>query len=135
MKSVTIGILDDERLSAKALKELLKRRAGFSVIFNEPTRFLHTQKFQLLQPDILLIDPVDPEKRGVELLAWFTRQYPDVHVVVHTGKITPLYKAQLAIIGIRGLILKSEPDNHIIPALENIVRGSLYGFTTDIQSG
>ena len=131
MKNVLI--VDDERYFLLSLVEGL---GTYAADFNTLTAENGKKAVDVLNKtgiDLVVTDLKMPEMDGFELLAFMTKNYPAIPVIVMTAYCTPEIKTRLDMIGSFKLLEKpldfKELVDYIFAELSNISKGYIRGIT------
>lgn len=109
-------IIDGSKLILKRLMSILKEANPLNLIltalnYNEAIEILEKRK-----TDIVLLDIQLTDKRGIELLHFIKKQFPDIRVIVQTNLISDYYQNLCKKAGAEHFIDKSR-DFDKIPEL------------------
>ncbi len=79
-----------------------------------------------VRPDIVVTDIRMPDGSGLQLAAEFRERFPAIRVLVLSMHRDPEYIRRAAALGVWGYVLKDEPAQHLVDALESVHRGESY---------
>lgn len=120
---IRVLIADDHPLIRKGLASLLNSEPGIRLVGEAVDGLDAIQKAQNLQPDVMIVDLVMPEKNGVEVICEVTQILPDTKILVLTSfseddLVFPAIRA-----GAMGYLLKDTDYEELIKAIREVFRG------------
>lgn len=119
---MNVLLIDDHALFRVGLEGLLERR-GIKVVaaVGEPGGGIALVRAHA--PDVVLLDLRMPDLSGIELLRQFSREFPDLPVVMLTTSSDEGDLAECLKSGARGYLLKDMEPDDLVVALHDIVGG------------
>jgi len=118
--SESILIVDDEKIITDLTTMVLTSR-GFSVHSVSSGREALTA-VATLKPALVLLDYMMPELDGMQVLHALRRQYPDIYVVMFTGKGSEELAVELMKAGASDYIRKPFNNQDLVDRIENVLR-------------
>jgi DNA-binding NarL/FixJ family response regulator len=79
-----------------------------------------------LNPDVILLDLVMPEKTGLEALPQLKHENPDAQVLILSMQDEPRYVREAFAAGASGYVLKEAADNEVVAAIREVAGGGRY---------
>ncbi len=123
----TIAIVDDHRLLAQALADLINRSEEYTVLFcAENGQDLLRRLMQQSLPDIVLLDVNMPIMSGIETATALRDQYPLVRVLALSMLDDEESVVQMMQHGARGYLLKGCQPSELLQALDDVRTKGLY---------
>lgn len=123
--AIKILLADDHVLTRTSLALLLDDMAGFEVVGQASDG---QQAFDLIgttHPDVLLLDLNMPGTSGLTILPRIRQDYPDLKILILTGRAENIYIMQALRAGAHGYVLKTSSEGDIEKALRDVVAGNL----------
>lgn len=124
--NIKVSITDDHPLAIAGLKDMLRGLQQVSIISSYSSAEALLEGLKEQQPDVLLLDIMMPDKKGSEIAATITRQYPQVNILVITSLDAPSYIKNMMRSGCKGYLLKSADQEILWQAIETVYRGEEY---------
>ncbi|GAA4449636.1 response regulator [Nibrella saemangeumensis] len=117
----TVALVDDHRLLAQALADLIQKFENYEVLFvadSARSMFNYLRQDQI--PDILLLDIRMPEMDGVETARLLKEQHPSIKVLVLTMVEKEDQIVKMIRQGARGYILKGSHPSEFKAGLDDV---------------
>jgi two-component system, NarL family, invasion response regulator UvrY len=123
----TVAIVDDHRLLAQALADLVNRHEDYTVLFcAENGQDLLRKLMHQSSPDIVLLDVNMPIMSGLETATTLRDQYPLIRVLALSMLDDEESVVQMMQHGARGYLLKGCQPAELIQALDDVRTKGLY---------
>lgn len=87
MKKITIAMADDHNLFRKGLISLLKGYKELKVVTEAINGKELLESIKQMQPQVVLLNIQMPVMNGIETLSLIKKKYPDIKVIILSGKI------------------------------------------------
>ena len=120
MKELRILIADDHDLMRRGLKALVESHSGWVVCDEAHTGREAIAKAEEARPDIVILDISMPELNGIEAARGIRKVSPNTEILVLSLHYTDQLIREILDVGVRGYIMKSDPDRDLINALEKL---------------
>jgi NarL family two-component system response regulator LiaR len=122
-KTIRILIVDDHAVVRKGLSAILETEQTFEVVGEAANGNQAVWKARSLQPDVILMDLVMPEKDGIAAIKEIKKDDPQAKILVITSfsedeKVFPAIKA-----GALGYLLKDSSPDELMQAIQEIYQG------------
>lgn len=122
---IKILVADDHMVVRRGLSSLLIPRNGMKVVGEAGDGVEAVALAKELQPDVILMDMVMPEKDGLTAITEIKQHNPDARILVLTsfgeeGQVTKAIKA-----GALGFLLKDSSPDQLFQAIRNVAAGNL----------
>jgi DNA-binding NarL/FixJ family response regulator len=126
MSKVRILLADDHEIVREGVRALLARQPGWEICGEASTGREAVTMAGELKPDIVVVDVGMPDLNGLEATRQIKRLVPDTEVLIFTANeaediVRNVFKA-----GARAYLLKSEANQHLIPAIEMLCKHRTY---------
>ncbi|MBK6785900.1 MAG: response regulator transcription factor [Saprospiraceae bacterium] len=124
-----VFIVDDHALFSNSLQVLINQFDNYYVEFcaqNGKELIFKLQDQQSIKPDIILLDINMPVMNGVETMAWLSKNYPDIPVLILTMQDDDNMMLELIKMGIKGYLLKDITPQILQKALDDILHIGFY---------
>ncbi|MBU0526618.1 MAG: response regulator transcription factor [Gammaproteobacteria bacterium] len=131
MKTIRVLLADDHPLVLAAVSNLLNNSRDYEVVaaVTTPSSLINTL---LATPSINVVITdyfmAGDEKfgDGIRLIAYLTRHFPNVHVIVLTMMSNAMIISKLYEIGVCSVLLKRHDMREVLIALNSVSRGRIY---------
>jgi DNA-binding NarL/FixJ family response regulator len=113
-----IIIVDDHEAIRRGVRQLLETTPYYQVVGEASDGRLGLDLAKELQPDIAIIDYSLPALNGIDLAHALKRELPELRILLYTMHDREEIIVSALRNGVRGLLLKSDPVNELIHALD-----------------
>ncbi len=121
MKKTKIILADDHPLVLMGVREVIEQDLRFVVVDSASGPSDLITKIPVARPDIIVTDFAMPGDSvfgdGLKLIAYLTRTFPDVKLLVLTMLTNPIIVSALYDAGVHGVVFKGDSLNDILAAL------------------
>ncbi|QPC84474.1 response regulator transcription factor [Phototrophicus methaneseepsis] len=121
-----ILLADDHAVLRAGLRALLNIEPDITVIGEAGNGNETLEQIEVLQPDIVVLDLMMPQVKGLDIIEQITRTYPHTRVLVLTMHAESQYIRHVMQAGGAGYVLKSAADTELISAIREIANGNSY---------
>lgn len=122
---VQIVLADDHALTRQSLAYFLDDIEGFAVTGQASDGQEAYDKVKELEPDVLLLDLNMPGTSGMAILPRIREDFPNVKVLVLTGRDENSYIMEALRAGAHGYVLKTSSENDLADSVREVVTGRL----------
>lgn len=122
-RNLSVMIIEDQTVVREMLMHLIEEQLKYAVIATAATGKEGVELALQYQPDILILDIKLPDISGVEVLYRLKNSYPEIKILVFSGKIESKIARCLVRDGVRGFVSKNENISRLKSALEMIAQG------------
>jgi DNA-binding NarL/FixJ family response regulator len=112
-----ILLADDHDVVRRGLRTLLEAKPGFEVCGEARTGREAVAKSQELKPDVIVMDISMPELNGLDATLQIRKVMPQAKVVIITQHDSEELVRQVANIGARGYVLKTDSERDLVSAV------------------
>lgn len=121
----TIFLVEDHRVIAEALVNILHKQGNFKVTDVAETAEDALERLPNLQIDLALVDVVLPHTSGIELVSRIHEKYPDLPCLMISGRSASQYVKRALAAGARGYVLKDDIQE-VIYGIQRVLEGGIY---------
>ncbi len=121
--AVRVTIFEDNRKFRESLIALIDGSPGFMLADAFPNGDKATEKVELSQPDVVLMDIEMPGTNGLEALRLIKKQFPQLNVLMQTVFEDDDKIFEAICNGASGYILKNTPPSRILDAIVETYQG------------
>ena len=122
-----ILVVDDHALVREGLRQVLRGLDEAIEILQASTcaqAFVHTQTHSDL--DLVLLDYHLPDMTGLDALAIFGQQHPELPIVMLSGSANHQIMRQVLRAGAAGFVTKSSLSEELLDAIKRVLNGDVY---------
>jgi two-component system response regulator NreC len=124
--SIQVLICDDHTLLRSGLRRLLALEPDFEVVGEAADGDEAIERARELQPDVVLLDLVLPDRDGLEALPEVRDEAPACNVLVLSMQDDPSYVRRAFAAGASGYIPKEAADTDLVHAIREVAAGRRY---------
>lgn len=124
--SIRVLLADDHAVLRAGLRALLNGEPNIIVIGEAGNGRETLEQVHLLQPDIVVLDLMMPEVKGIDIIDQLVQEYPHTRILVLTMHADTEYIRRVAMAGASGYVLKSSADTELIQAIREVAAGKSY---------
>jgi DNA-binding NarL/FixJ family response regulator len=122
----SVLIVEDYPLVREGLVALLNQNQNYEVCGQAGDAETALKQLEALSPDIVFLDLRLGDVDGFDLIKQMRTVHPDVRILVISMHGEEMYAERSLAAGAVGYIMKSEPPERILDALEEIREGRIY---------
>ncbi len=119
-------IVDDHAVVRKGLRLILEAEDDLEPVGEAGSAREAIFQARSLEPDVILLDVVMPERSGLDALPQLKHEHPGVKVVVLSMQDDPQYVREAFAAGASGYVLKEAADAELVAAVREVARGGRY---------
>lgn len=119
-------IVDDHPITRQGLVEVINREDNLTICGEAKDGAEAMEAIAMLQPDCLIVDLAIENVGGLELIKSIKKYFRKLPVLVLTSQDELLYAERAIRAGALGYIMKREPVEEIMKALNQIIQGLVY---------
>jgi DNA-binding NarL/FixJ family response regulator len=117
---VKIMIVDDHGSIRRGVRSLIESKVYFQVVGEASDGFEAVEVAIQTKPDVAVLDYSLPRRNGLALSQALKRLLPKLEVVLFTMHDQEELVADLLRAGVRGFVLKSEAEQHLLDAIDAV---------------
>ena len=111
-------IVDDHDAVRRGIRQLLESKPYYQVVGEASNGREGLQLAREARPDIAIVDYSLPELNGLDLSHALKREFPRVEILLYTMHDREEIVIEVLRAGVRGFVLKSDAEKHLIAALD-----------------
>jgi DNA-binding NarL/FixJ family response regulator len=121
-----VAIVEDQTIFREMLAEVLVRTGRIEIVGQYSTG--ESAEAALLQsvPDLVLLDALLPDKRGIDVLRALKVKHPKLSAVLVTAHARPALVQEAVAAGARGVVSKTAPLHELAAAVDRVLHGGRY---------
>ena len=113
-----ILIVDDHSAVRRGVRQLVESKPNYQVVGEAADGRAALELAQETNPDITILDYSLPELNGLDLAHLLKRTYPRMEILLYTMHDREEIIMDVLRAGVRGFVLKSDTEPHLIAALD-----------------
>jgi DNA-binding NarL/FixJ family response regulator len=113
-----IIIVDDHDAVRRGVKQLLETKPYYQVVGETADGRSALELARQTRPDIAILDYSIPELNGFDLAHALKREFPRIEILVYTMHDREEIIMDVLRAGVRGFVLKSDTEKHLLAALD-----------------
>lgn len=113
-----IMIVDDHDAVRRGVRTLVESRANYCVVGEASNGREAMELAKESQPDIVILDYSIPELNGLDLSHQLKRASPRIEILIYTMHDREDLITEILHAGVRGFVLKSDTEKHLLAALD-----------------
>jgi len=126
MKKVKIMVVDDHEMIAEGVKKILDKNPKYRIVAKASNGREAIKLAQKHRPEIVIIDISMPELNGIEATLEIRKLFPDIKILIYTMHSDTAYISRVMTAGAAGYVVKSDPIEELLVAIDSINNGELY---------
>jgi two-component system, NarL family, response regulator NreC len=123
---IRVLLVDDHELFRSALRLRLEQEEGIVPVGEAGTVEQAVIRAHALQPDVVLLDLLLPDRSGPEAIPDLLKVSPTTHVLVVSSQTQPTSVRQAIMAGARGYVPKRASYTELIEAIRRVAAGERY---------
>ncbi|MDA3832221.1 MAG: response regulator transcription factor [Spirochaetales bacterium] len=125
MEECRIVIADDHDLVRRGLHAVLGEDPTLHIVSEVADGLTLLKTIAAVPVDLVVLNMFMPGLGGIEAIPEILRLQPEVKIVVLTTHKNEQYLCTALAAGVRGYLLKEDPDKWILPSLHRVIEGEL----------
>lgn len=125
-KRISAVIIDDHPVMRRGLAAILEQDKTFCVAGQADGETDAMELLKKVQADCAIVDIALKDGNGLELIKKMRTSFPDILILVVSMYEESLYAERALRAGAKGYVTKQEAANHIVDALNIVMRGGIY---------
>jgi len=113
-----IIIVDDHDAVRRGIRQLLESKPYYQVVGEAANGRAGLELAREAHPDIAILDYSIPELNGLDLSHALKKEFPRIEILLYTMHDREEIVIEVLRAGVRGFVLKSDAEKHLIAALD-----------------
>jgi two-component system, NarL family, response regulator NreC len=123
---IRVLLVDDHELFRAGVRARLEQEQGILPVGEAGTAKQAVSKARALQPDVVLLDLVLPQRSGLDAIPDLVKACPSTNIVVVSSQTQPTSVRQAIGAGARGYVPKRASDTQLVEAVRRVANGERY---------
>ena len=123
---IRVFVVDDHPAIREALATTINSKLDMRLIGESGSAGKALQQMERSLPDVVIVDISLDDAHGLDLVEQIREQFPTVRVVVFSMYDESVYAERAIRAGASGYIMKSEPTQHVVKAIQSVSDGEVY---------
>lgn len=124
-RRIRVVLADDHRVLRMGLAMVLSATGAFEVVGQADDGEQTLELVRATRPDVLLLDLNMPKASGLDILPQIRQTWPEIKVLVLTGRDEDRFIMRALRAGAHGYVLKTTPEQELIHAVHDVLAGRL----------
>src|SRR5688500_7933413 len=125
-KKYRIILVEDHPIVRQGLAQLINHQPGLSVVGEADTAAKALDLVRANKPDLVILDVSLPKTNGLELIKQLKSEKPSLPMLVISMHDETLYAERALRAGARGYVMKKEPSEKMLLAINRVLKGEIY---------
>ena len=128
----TVLIADDHAILRDGIRYLITRMKNMKVVGEAVSGLEAFQKFEHLQPDLVILDISLPDKNGMQVAQQILTKSPEANIIILSMYDEDEYINRCLELGVKGYVVKNESGTELELAIQSVIDGRNY-FSSQVQ--
>lgn len=115
-----IIVVDDHDAVRRGVRQLLESKPYYQVVGEASNGRAGLALARETRPDIAILDYSLPELNGLDLSHALKREFPRIEILLYTMHDREEIVVEVLRAGVRGFVLKSDAEKHLLAALDSL---------------
>jgi DNA-binding NarL/FixJ family response regulator len=121
-----IILVEDHPIVRQGLAQLINHQPGLTVIGEAESAAKALELIRANKPDLVILDVSLPKTNGLELIKQVKAEKPNLPMLVISMHDEMLYAERALRAGARGYVMKKEPSEKMLLAINRVLKGEIY---------
>ena len=121
-----VFVVDDHPAIREALAAAIDSKIDMRVVGESPTAQKALRMMERHVPDVVVVDISLEDAHGLDLVEELRSRLPDLRIVVFSMYDESVYAERAIRAGASGYVMKSEPTEHVVKAIQAVSEGDVY---------
>jgi DNA-binding NarL/FixJ family response regulator len=132
MTKSRVLIADDHSMIRDGVKSLLLKDKDLSVVGEAVNGLQAIEKYNLLNPDLLILDISMPDMNGMEVAQQILKEHAEAKIIILSMYDDEDYISRCMEHGVKGYVVKNETGSELEYAVKTVLKGQNY-FSNQVQ--
>jgi DNA-binding NarL/FixJ family response regulator len=123
---IEVFVVDDHPAIREALAAAIDSKVDMRVVGESPTAEKALRMIERHVPDVVVVDISLEDAHGLDLVEELRSRCPDLRIVVFSMYDESVYAEWAIRAGASGYVMKSEPTEHVVRAIQAVSEGDVY---------
>ena len=123
---IEVFVVDDHPAIREALAAAIDSKVDMRVVGKSPTAEKALRMIERHVPDVVVVDISLEDAHGLDLVEELRSRCPDLRIVVFSMYDESVYAEWAIRAGASGYVMKSEPTEHVVRAIQAVSEGDVY---------
>ena len=123
---IQVFVVDDHPAIREALAAAIDSKVDMRVVGESPTAEKALRMIERHVPDVVVVDISLEDAHGLDLIEELRSRLPDLRIVVFSMYDESVYAERAIRAGASGYVMKSEPTEHVVRAIQAVSEGDVY---------
>ena len=124
--AIRILLVDDHAVVRSGLRLLLEQEDDLECVGEAGSAEEAVREARRLQPDVILLDVVMPDRSGIDAAPELRNAAPDARVLMLSMQDDPSYVREAFAAGASGYVLKEAADSEVVAAVREVAADGRY---------
>lgn len=124
-ENINILLVDDHPLIRQGIARLINKHQGYFVCGEAGDAEEAMTLLKSIEVDVIILDISMKGISGIELTKNIKNLYPEIKIIIFSMHDEKLFCKRALQVGARGYVMKHEPPETILKAIETVLEGSL----------
>jgi DNA-binding NarL/FixJ family response regulator len=121
-----VFVVDDHPAIREALAAAIGSKIDMRVVGESPTAQKALRMMERHVPDVVVVDISLEDAHGLDLVEELRSRFPDLRIIVFSMYDESVYAERAIRAGASGYVMKSEPTEHVVKAIQAVSEGDVY---------
>jgi two-component system response regulator NreC len=126
MPKIRVLLADEHAILRAGLRILINSQSDMEVVAEAQDGREVLSAFKAAQPDVLVLDIILPEVRGLKVIEQVQQDFPRAHVLVFTAQDNPSYIRTALGAGATGYVVKTATETEFLTAIRAVHLGRTF---------
>ena len=125
-KIIKLAVTDDHPIIIRGIELICSYQQNINIIFTACNGVELIEKIKQQRPNVVLLAIRMPCMGGAETTAYLKKRYKKIKIIVLTMFCNPSLVSKMLALGVDGYVLKSDPYEELLNAINSVMKNKLY---------
>ncbi len=126
VKRARILLVEDHPIVRQGLAQIINAQPDLAVVGEADTAAKALELIRAGTPDLVILDVSLPKTNGLELIKQIKFELPTLKMLIISMHDESLYAERALRAGARGYVMKKEPSQKMLLAINHVLKGEIY---------